>query len=211
MNFAFEDKSISLNWRYAVPSEFKMKIYDSRTALYFIAKLFEEVIGKIRNVEFSYSVILTKMLNFEYEQRIKDFFQISRAIVSGSTMDNSFDHDDRIPYSSFANSLKNVISKLSYGVKYNQDFPIIIRQMEELYLNSVLEENIQNVNKLIGISIQGNFRYFNKKDFPVSALRTFINLIKKSTDNNQKTILNNLWERFDSIEKLPIQQDDLPF
>ena len=37
-----EINSVSLNWRYSIPLDLKQRIYDGRTEVYFVGKLFEE-------------------------------------------------------------------------------------------------------------------------------------------------------------------------
>jgi serine/threonine protein kinase len=145
VNVALEDKSISLAWRYSVPSEFKKKVYDSRTEVYFVGRLFEEIIGNLGNVEFKYAALLKKMLCFEYDNRIVSFFDVYRETLIQSNSQNNFEYEEKIVYSKFANGISEVLSQISQPIKYHQDIPNIIRQMEDLYSKSMLEDNIQSV------------------------------------------------------------------
>jgi eukaryotic-like serine/threonine-protein kinase len=76
------DKSISLNWRFSPPSEFANKIYDFKTELYFVGKLFEELIMENQIENFAFPEVLNKMITINYNDRIDSFFEISRSLLN---------------------------------------------------------------------------------------------------------------------------------
>ena len=88
----------------------------------------------------------------------------------------------------------------------------MIRALEEVYKNSILEEIIQNNNKLITIFLDGQYKFWPKLEFKVSTLNSMIRLLKSSSEDRKKVILNNLWERFDKVDREYEEIDeDLPF
>lgn len=100
---------------------------------------------------------------------------------------------------------------MPYSSKYSNNIGTIITSLEDLYKNSILEDDIQNNNKLITIFIKGQYSYYQKKQISVALLLSFIQLLKSISEDKRKIILNNLWERFDTIEKYAEKLDDLPF
>lgn len=212
IDFGDPNKSISLNWRYATPNEFSANIYDVKTEIYFIGKLFEEIITNIENIDFKFSKLLSKMILANHETRIPSFFDVYRETIKFGTLENYFTYDEKRTYQYFANSLTALLSKMPYGTKYNSNLDEIIKSLEELYKNSILEEYIQNNNKLTQIFIDGKYSYFPKVEFSVSNLLAIIQLFKSVSEDKRKMILNNLWERFDRIERyVEEEDDDLPF
>ena len=74
------DKSVSLNWRYSQPSEFLEKKYDFKTEIYFIGKLFEEII-KDNDLSIRFDNTLKKMIILNPVYRIPSFFDVSRELM----------------------------------------------------------------------------------------------------------------------------------
>ncbi len=211
IDFDNSDNSISLNWRYSKPDEFTQGIYDTKTEIYFVGKLFEEIIVEFENIDFKYLGSISRMIS-PYSERISSFFDIAREIIDQIKTEIAFSNKEKAIYREFADSLVVLISKMPYGTKYKKDIEQIIKSLEEVYKNSLLEEFIQNNNKLTVIFLDGQYSYFPKKQFKVETLSSMIKLFKSSSDDRKKVILNNLWERFDKIEKYyETDDDDLPF
>ncbi len=212
IDFENENKSISLNWRYSIPSDFENQIYDFTTEVYFIGKLFEEILKNINNINFKYSRIVSKMIFENRSERIATFFDIYRELLDVSSNENEFTYSEKNIYQQFANSLQELFVKMPFSSTYNTDIDAILRFLEALYKNSILEDYIQNCNKLTSIFILGKYTYYRNKQFPVSVLLEFIQLLKSVSEDKRKIILNHLWERFDKIIRYTDQPvDDLPF
>lgn len=211
VDFDNSDNSISLNWRYSKPDEFLQKIYDIKTEIYFVGKLFEEIIVEFENIDFKYLNSISKMIA-SYSERTSSFFDISREIINQIKTETVFSISEKAVYREFADNLFALISKMPFGTRYKKDIDQIIKSLEEIYKNSLLEEFIQNNNKLTVIFLDGQYSYFPKKQFKVDTLNSMIKLLKSSSADRKKVILNNLWERFDKIERYyETIDDDLPF
>ncbi len=206
-----DQKSITLNWRYTTPNEFKDNIYDTKTEIYFIGKMFEEIILKLDNIDFKYNSIIQKMI-INHENRISSFFNIYRECINLSNEYLDFNYSEKIIYKNFADNITNIIQKFSENIKYNSDLDEIIIELENLSNNSILEDNIQNNNKLIRIFIEGRYSFYTARKFTVSNILAFTSLLKSLPENKRKIVLNNLWERFDNVERFYEEIDDeLPF
>lgn len=202
------EKSITLNWRYTIPKDFSEGTYSHKTDMYFIGKLFEEIISEIGNLKFKYTNILLKMVSIDSNKRFDSFFDVYREILNNQSEEIIFLPKEKIIYKNFADELIKIIGKIEDNVTYEKDIDNIIRSLEELYRNSMLEDILQNNAKLSRIFLFGKYNYFKSREFKVSNLLDFLNLLKSSTQDKRKIILNNLWTRLDSIPRF---EDDLPF
>lgn len=207
------DKSISLNWRFSVPNEFEKSTYDSRTEVYFVGKLFEEIIQSLSLDNFTYKNILKLMTNPDYSSRIQSFFEVSRNLTSNSVDNLEFTEQEKETYQIFATSLLQICNRKSNNVEYISDIDKIIIGLETIYRNSLLENIVQNPYKLLNCFFRGEFYYNNTVELHTFLLKNFITLIKSVSDDKKKIILNNLWQRFDKITTYTsvVEDEDLPF
>ncbi|PKB17759.1 protein kinase family protein [Flavobacterium sp. 5] len=203
------NKSITLNWRFSIPKDFEEEIYNHKTDIYFIGKLFEEIISQIGNVNFKYSHILKKMIAINYNKRINSFFDIYRDMLNDQSIDIQFTIGEKNIYQNFANDFIKIFTTIEDNLTYETSLDKIIRNLEELNKNSMLENIIQDNAKLTRIFLIGKYSYFKTKEIKVTYVSAFLDLLKKSTEDKRKIILNNLWIRFDSIQRF--KDDDLPF
>ena len=72
LNFSEDNhKSISINWWGGeIPNDFKKNIYDFKTEIFFIGKLFQKIIEVI-NSSFKYEPLLLNMINTDDSKRVK--------------------------------------------------------------------------------------------------------------------------------------------
>lgn len=186
IDFTNNNKSISLNWRYTLPNEFKDEIYDIKTEIYFIGKMFEEIISDIGNIEFKYFEVLSKMILLNPEQRIQSFLDIYRENIDLTSNEFVFSFTDKKAYQNFANNLIPIYSERSNQSEYNNQLDSILRDLDKLYKDSILEEVLQNNDKLTRIFIKGSYKYFRSQKFKVEHLLAFIDLLKSSSENKKK-------------------------
>lgn len=217
VNFEEEvNKSISLNWLYSPPADFKDGIYDFQTEIYFIGKLFEEIIKSKNFQNFSYLPLLRTMIENRREQRFSSFFDIQKRITSEQWDEIDFNETERTDYLNFAYCISNdVFSKIEKTAEYITDIDIIIRDLENAYQNSILEENVQNNALIARCFVKGGYKYYTKKYVATWKLQSFLKFLKSVSKEKQKIIVNNLWQRLDVIERYSPyvfdSGDDLPF
>jgi serine/threonine protein kinase len=205
------DKSVSLNWRYAAPSEFSNKLYDIRTEVYFVGKLFQEIITEEKLENFKYASVLSEMIKVDYSARINSFFDVSRELLLNRSQDIEFSSQEATVYRQFAYFLTDQLSDVDSNIQYIADIDSISSALDDVYRNSMLEDYIQNPVALLRSFIKGAYRYKNKRDFPVRHLKAFIHLLKGVSEDKKKIIINNLWQRLDSVKRRSNADDDLPF
>jgi len=88
------DKSLSLNWWCAVPKEFGLGLYDFSTEVYFVGKLFEEMIADFNLSQFSHTDTLRKMCAYDNKLRFKSFDEVRLGLSSHQTNEINFDKND---------------------------------------------------------------------------------------------------------------------
>lgn len=80
-----------------------------------------------------------------------------------------------------------------------------------MYKANLLEENIQNLSKLIGRFINGSYRYYTKEYVSNEIIKLFLDLLKRSSPEKRNIILINLHNRLDTVTKDVYDKDDIPF
>ncbi|MBF0476065.1 MAG: protein kinase family protein [Deltaproteobacteria bacterium] len=204
------DKSISLNWWCELPEEFEISLYDFRTEVYFVGKLFEKMIREIGIDHFAYKSILNRMCSRSPDSRIESFFDVEKEISNNRFPEMDFSQKERSAYREFADSMQHYVTKIESGSKYIRDFGQLQNQLEEAYRSFLLEETVPNTALIARCFISGS--YYNKKaGFPVRVVSEFLHLLKSSSQEKIRIIMANLYTRLDSIPRYSPMEDDIPF
>lgn len=206
------DNSLSLNWRYSVPTDFEQKKYDFKTEIYFVAKLFEEIIQDQQLDNFAYSSLLLEMRQENPADRSNSFFEIYRRILNDDSELIVFSNAEKAAYKKIAQSLSRVIVKIENATVYKKDIQDIERKLIECYRASMLEDYFQNPVAIIKCFIEGKYYYDNTVDIEVTSLKEFIGILKSLNSAKKRILLNNIWSRLDGIDRYDdYASDDLPF
>lgn len=206
------DKSISLNLWCEPPEEFKDTLYDFRTEVYFIGKLFEKIIHEKGIDHFEYKSILKHMCSRNPDLRIDSFFDVEKEINNNRFFEIAFSAEEQRDYRRFADLMEEHITKIENGSKYVDDFDRIQLQLEDVYRSFMLEETAPDSALITRCFVSGSY-YYNKAGFSVWAVREFLRLLKSSSQEKRRIIMANLHTRLDSIPRYadnPID-DDIPF
>ncbi|MGM8908907.1 protein kinase family protein [Psychrobacter sp. 1U1] len=203
------DKSIELNWRYSLPLDFSEKRYDFKTEIYFVGKLFEEIIHTNQLSTFKYSNILNQMTQTDYSYRTDTFFDIEREIIDATILQEPISDYEKDIYKTFANGLEESLVSINDTAIYATDISEIVRNIGTLYKNSILEDYIQNNSSLIKCFIRGSFSYNGGENLEVDAIFKFHKFLSNSSKEKQKIIMNHVWHRLDRIRR--VIDVDIPF
>ena len=203
-------KSITLNWPYSTPDEFERKIYDFKTEIYFVGKLFESIIVKNKIDGFSYNDILRMMVK-DYDSRIESFFDISRKITEGSSLYNEFEDYEKGIYQRFVAELIPIFSSMDGTQTYLSDVNKIASDLENLYQSQMLEDLVQNVVELARVFVKGGYKYWKTVEVSVGAVKDFANWFRGLPLDKQKVVLTHIWKRLDTVKREEVKDDDLPF
>lgn len=144
-----------------------------------------------------------------YETRISSFYAIFREITSKNATFIRFSNNEKQIYGNIADLFMSVCSSIEYSTKYIDNIEVITKRLEQLAQKSLLEELVQNNCSFIECFITAPYRYKKTPIIPVENMIVFIDWWKNLSDEHKIIVLNNLWERFDTIKR--IVKDDLPF
>lgn len=204
----------SLNWWCNLPNDFQNQIYDFKTEIYFVGKLFEKLIKDNDITGFEYNTILSQMCITEPQKRISTFEAIKRSIQSNEIIDNLFDENEINIYQNFAISLSDIISCVDKDIKYFEDIEIIQKKLSDLYRNVMLEESIPQNTSIIRCFLDGTYKFWPQREFKTSILKDFLKFFRGCSKDKKNIVLNNLHSRFDSINRIEddlLSEEDVPF
>jgi serine/threonine protein kinase len=207
------DKSISLNWWCEPPKEFKDGLYDFRSEIYFVGKLFAQIIQDRDIAHFNYRELLRLMCHRDPEVRVQSFREVERQIQSDKFFEIDFEEDELNDYREFADRMAVHITKIESGAKYRDDIERVEAELEDVYRNFMLEEKAPDAAPITRCFINGAY-YYKSKGFPVDAVKQFLHLLKSATLEKKRIILANLQTRFDAITRYSVNEpddDEIPF
>ena len=208
------DKSITLNWWCATPDEFRFKRYDFGTEVYFVGKLFEQLIQANSVSQFKYTDALRRMCEPEPDRRIKSFAEIDRAIRSELITETEFSDEEIETYRTFANALMSITSKIAQSAKYLTDLTKIQSKLGEIYRSSMLEWTIPDAHRIVGCFVEGGYYYKTNQTMLTETVSNFVRLLKSCGSEQAKIIIANLDTRLDTVKRYDpdeIQDEDIPF
>ena len=210
----FDRSFSSLNWWCNLPNDFQYQIYDFKTEIYFVGKLFEKLIKDNDITGFEYNTILSQMCIIEPQNRISSFETIKRNIQSNEVLDELFDENEINIYQNFAISLSNVISCVDKDIKYFEDIEIIQKRLSDLYRNVMLEENLPKNTFIIKCFLDGMYKFWPQTEFKTNVLKEFLKFFKSCSKDKKNIVLSNLHSRFDGIKRIEddlMGEDEIPF
>jgi tRNA A-37 threonylcarbamoyl transferase component Bud32 len=208
------DKSVTLNWWCATPDEFRFKRYDFTTEVYFVGKLFEQLIDANGISQFKYAEALRRMCESDPGRRIKSFAEIDRAVRSEPITENEFRDEEVEIYRKFANALMSVTSKIAQSAKYLTEVTKIQSKLGEIYRSSMLEWEIPHSHRIIGCFVDGDYYYKRNQTVETETVRDFMRLLKSCGAEQARVIIANLGTRLDTVKRYDpdqIQDEDIPF
>jgi serine/threonine-protein kinase len=210
------DKSISINWLYEIPDDFKASIYDYKTEIYFVGKLFETIIRDYGITGFKHNDLLRKMIIKSHDDRIRSFQKVSEEIINdGFIFDDYFNYNEKETFQNFMSQIVSIYSGVGMETNYFSDINQLVVELEEILKNNTLEDKIQNIVDISRAFIKGSYRYYQEKEVSVFYLRSFIQLIKTSNLEKKNIVKLCVINRLRTIKKTEEQKnsfsDDIPF
>lgn len=193
------DKSISLNWWCETPTDFDNSIYDFSTEVYFVGKLFEKIILEVDIQDFKFKHILQNMCKKDPEHRIKSFIDIQKELFNDKFSTIDFDYFELTSYRNFASGFSASISKVEYNIKFH-DIDKVQQKLEDCYKRVMLETEIPSAQLLIDCLLNGAYYFKKNYSFKVDTLKSFIDLLRKSSKEKKNIIISNLQSRIDAVE-----------
>jgi serine/threonine-protein kinase len=192
-------KDISINWwGDEKPNEFKDKIYDNRTEIFFIGKLFQTILEDIET-SFKYKSLLKIMLSLNYDDRISSFQEIDKNINNNNTT----------IYQNFRQTFFNTLVNRKLETTLIMDSEKIIKELEILQKKIMLEDYI-SAKHILRIFLQGSFIYNKNYQYNVDNISDFLIFFKKISKEKQNIVLYNIETLLDDVE-VEFDDDEIPF
>lgn len=211
------DKSISLNWWCEPPSEFATQTYDHSTEVYFVGKLFEKLISDHELEQFKHATLLERMCRRDPGERVGSFLEVKNALSLRRSEDIEFQQHEREAYRNFARTVTARIAKIEQGAKYVTDIGRVRAQLEAIYRNCMLEDEMPDCAPLLRALLEGQW-YYKRSGFRTSVLRDFLHFVRAASIEKQRVAFANLHTRLDAIERysepsggFDEMDDDIPF
>jgi hypothetical protein len=204
------DKSITLNWWCEPPEEFNNGLYDFRTEVYFVGKLFERIIQDNGIDQFKHKTLLSRMCNHDPEGRVQAFADIEKEMQSSRFFEIGFTPVEMNTYRLFADQMESHITQIERDSKYQDDADRAQNELENAYRNFMLEETVPDCSIILRCFLLGAY-YCKTKGFLVKVVQDFVHLLKAASPEKKRIIFSNLHTRLDSIRRYSKQEFDEPF
>jgi serine/threonine-protein kinase len=210
------DKSISLNWLYEKPDDFNHSIYDFKTEIYFIGKLFETLIYNYNISGFKYTDILRKMVIKSHDERIGSFDQVKDYILNNSYIfDEYFNYLEKQKFQDFMDKIIPVFGEISTDANYFNNIDQLVIELEDVFKNNSLDNDVQNNTDILRAFVKGNYTFYSSRKVDVESLKSFIQLIKTSNTEKRNMIKLGIVNRLRVVERMKKEDDsfvdDIPF
>ncbi len=207
-------KSVSLNWAFERPAEFHDEVYDFRTEIYFVGRLFEWIVNDLKIEEFKYAPVLHRMTTRNQRERTSSFSAVLDECQQIEFSRRVFSDDQKTRFRAFTNEVCEFVSGFTIGTTLSDDIMTIVQSLKEVYESSALDEEVADPHSVIRALATGGYKYRRGRSITVDVLLSFIRLIEQAAENERKLILSNLHSRLNAIEKYwqsPPSSDDIPF
>jgi len=210
------DKSISLNWLYEKPDDFNNSIYDFKTEIYFVGKLFETIINNYNISGFKYIDLLKKMTIKSHDERINSFEQVKDFILNNSYIfDEYFDYSEKRRFQDFMDEIIPIFGEINADANYFNNIDQLVIELEDILKNNYLDNYIQNNTDILRAFVKGNYTFYSNRKVDVDSLKSFIQLIRTSNTEKKNMIKLGIVNRLRVIKRMEIQEktfaDDIPF
>ena len=146
-------------------------------------------------------------------QRSEDLkADIEKEIQSNRFFEIDFTEEELTAYREFADSMQASIASIETDVKYVDDIEKIQTQLEDAHRSCMLEVSVPNSASIIRCFLSGTYNYYKGGDFPVSAVKDFLRLLKSVTQEKRRIIIANLHTKLDTVTRYAKPDvDDIPF
>lgn len=213
-NESYGENSIYVNWPGTRPDEIWNGVYDHRSEIYYLGKMFASLTENVDG--FDYASIVEQMTKTNPDVRFQSFSEVREAMGSAILRGNLFDEEQKRVFQRFADELSRKISHFSGEMSLMTDPETVTKKLEALLEKSILETFIQDNGLLINCFVRSSYSYLIKKDVDVDTVRDFYSLFVSQPSSSQALILQSLAVRLGQIKVVvnasdTIYDEDIPF
>lgn len=206
-----EKASILLNWPVTdLPDEINERKYNHKTEIFFVGKLFNNILRNNEINNFRYQNIIDNMILLNPNNRIETFSEILEEISKDVTDKYNFTEEEREIYISFADDLISNINKMNNDINLVDDVNEIIKSLDDVINNSLLERYLQDNSELISCFVNNSYNYNKSQNIPIVTIKDFYKFIKNLSPQKKEIVIKNIKTRLNSIE-IDTDYFDAPF
>lgn len=208
------DKSVSLALWCDQPSEYATGLHDFATEVYFVGRLFAELIDELGLRDFSNDAVLHDMCHVTRGNRIQRFSDVHARVHSRSFDEAGFTAEEQDIYRAFADDMSEHVTKIERQTTCETDPQKIEKLLDDAYRRFSLEETVPDSRVVIRCVINGNY-YYRQTGFSVETVRAFLRLLQASSPEKKQVLTANLLTRLDATPRYEdaalLLGDDIPF
>lgn len=200
------EKSMTLNWRFEVPEDFRTERYDFTTEVYFVGKLFDELVADYPGSKFRHLDLLARMCRPDRATRISSFAKCREAMGTDRHGYETMDDSDLEIYRDFAEEVFSAVTEVRSDAHF-RPHGTILPALETTLARVSLEKRVPNPSVVASCLIGGAYRYKSTANVFVETLKDFIDLLRRSNPERRTAIFTNLECRFDTKSRY----DEIPY
>jgi serine/threonine-protein kinase len=196
-----------------LPQEYFDGIYTSQTDMFYLAELFNRLLQGVRIpdlLNFTYQVILVKMMEKQPERRYATFADVKESIEKHDFIKMEISQEDKNIYRAFADLVSQALIAFINEREFNYDTVMFVTKLEKALSNNIYEDVIQKNEDIIGSIVNGAFRFTNGVNIPNDVVKKFLVWFKSSKPQSQKLILANIITKL-SIVFVAVEEPEVPF
>lgn len=204
------DKSITINWAYTPPQDFDEGKYDFRSEVYFVGKMFNQIIRNNDLLDDRLTSVISVMCSDRPRERYDDFSVVRAALDATSIQSEEFEERDVSAYREFANQLDRCVASIENRATYIQDASIVAEKLQNVYSDCMLEEYVSG-RKIVRCFINGSCKIFGDRELNVGVVRVFLQLFRRLDFDRRRVVLSNLFSRLDGKHRYDKFDQEIPF
>lgn len=206
-----EALSMRLNWPVSKePQEIEDGIYNNKTEMYFIAKMFDGILRNNNYNSFRYQDILDKMMELEPDRRPSSFAEILEMMSNNILRLTDFSAAEKQTYKSFADSLLASLCDFTNSPRIITNTEFVFKNLENLISACGIETVLPNNSDLIDCFVKGdNYTFYQQNKIPFEQIKQLYIMLKRFPNAKREVVIRSIAARLRTVEIK--KSDDLPF
>jgi len=195
-----------------LPNEFSLGVYDAQTDMFYLAELFNRMLkSSLCENDFSYRLILEKMMSQSKEGRYISFSQVQEAINKKDFEAFDIKPKDKNIYQGFLDPMVSMIDCYTDEKKFNNDVLVFQDRIRELLVKHCFENEIYDKGAFLRSIVVGSYRYYTNVKVEVSAISDFEKWFLSLSTDLKQLVLNNIIAKLATSIKEQFDDADIPF
>jgi serine/threonine-protein kinase len=185
-----------------LPQEYYEGNYTLMTDQFYLAELLNRLMkgSEYTNyMDFSYQIMLDKMMQRKPENRYVSFDEIKETIGKRDFVNMNISQEDKYTYQRFANAIYNSLKSFQDTPSFNFDVGVFVSRLRKTIKDNLFENVIQENSDVISSIVNSAYKYDNSKDIDCYVVKEFLTWFESSTKQSQQLILGNIISKLSMI------------